>query len=36
MEDLKELSDLLQTRNRIEKDVNQLIERPVTTGILGE
>ena len=36
MEDLKELSDLLQTRNRTEKDVNQLIERPVTTGILGE
>ena len=36
MEDLKELSNLLKTRNRIEKDANQLIKSPLSSGMMGE
>lgn len=36
MEDLDRLAELLKRRNAVEKQITALIQRPVTTGHLGE
>jgi len=36
MDSLKTLSDLIKTRNSIDADISQIIQRPAFTGHLGE